>query len=144
MPLVWEWLSYFCFASGNRFRAFGVLGNRIVKSGIGLDQKLRKSNTHGSKFGILVTMEQTERGLMTKITDYLESHKFQFVYPAFQNVSNPRTSKFPDVVELNVGGKYFATSVETLTRCKGSVLEEFFLGDPDSIPRDKDGRFSDN
>ena len=49
---------------------------------------------------------------------------------------------FPDVVELNVGGRYFATSVETLTRCKGSVLADLFSGDPRSLPRDKDGRYS--
>lgn len=36
---------------------------------------------------------------------------------------NPR---FPDVVQLNVGGRFFATTRETLCRVKGSLLEFLF------------------
>lgn len=45
----------------------------------------------------------------------------------------------PDVVELNVGGVLYTTSLATLTACPDSRLAAFFSGKP-SLPRDSKGR----
>ncbi|XP_039452734.1 BTB/POZ domain-containing protein KCTD8-like [Culex pipiens pallens] len=50
-------------------------------------------------------------------------------------------SEFPSVVELNVGGSPYATSLETLRSEEGSWLSEVFGGSPDDAARDSQGRF---
>ncbi|XP_053684853.1 BTB/POZ domain-containing protein KCTD12 [Sabethes cyaneus] len=49
--------------------------------------------------------------------------------------------EFPAVIELNVGGTHYATSLSTLKSNDGSLLQEWFSGSPDEVPRDSQGRF---
>ncbi|XP_055616017.1 BTB/POZ domain-containing protein KCTD16 [Toxorhynchites rutilus septentrionalis] len=48
---------------------------------------------------------------------------------------------FPAVVELNVGGVHYATSLDTLKSEDGSLLQELFRGTTLDVPRDSQGRF---
>ncbi|XP_058445225.1 BTB/POZ domain-containing protein KCTD8 [Malaya genurostris] len=48
---------------------------------------------------------------------------------------------FPAVVELNVGGTPYATSLDTLRSEEGSWLHEVFTGSADNAPKDSQGRF---
>jgi len=45
------------------------------------------------------------------------------------------------IVDLNVGGVLYTTSVETLTKDEGSLLYSMFSGDINSVPQDSKGRF---
>ena len=49
-------------------------------------------------------------------------------------------SQFPSIVNLNVGGRHFTTSLSTLTKEPGSLLEAMFRGDK-PISMDQDGRY---
>lgn len=48
--------------------------------------------------------------------------------------------RFPDVIELNVGGKHFTTTLLTLTKSKDTMLAAMFSGNY-SATKDKDGRY---
>ena len=48
--------------------------------------------------------------------------------------------KFPNVVNLNVGGYLFTTSLSTLTKYEDSMLAVMFSGRHD-IVRDESGRY---
>lgn len=50
------------------------------------------------------------------------------------------SQSFPDVVELNVGGRHFTTSLLTLTKCKDTMLGAMFSGKYQAI-KDQDGRY---
>ncbi|XP_045216869.2 BTB/POZ domain-containing protein KCTD7-like [Mercenaria mercenaria] len=49
-------------------------------------------------------------------------------------------SKFPPIIELNVGGRFFTTTHLTLTKCPDNMLSAMFSGKY-SVIKDKDGRF---
>jgi hypothetical protein len=51
----------------------------------------------------------------------------------------PSVFQLPSVVELNVGGRHFTTSLSTLTKYPGSMLAAMFSGRHDTSS-DKDGR----
>ncbi|XP_057695273.1 BTB/POZ domain-containing protein KCTD14 isoform X2 [Corythoichthys intestinalis] len=51
-----------------------------------------------------------------------------------------RASPHPSVIDLNVGGQSFCTSVETLTKYPESKLAEWFNGPP-KLPRDARGHY---
>ncbi|EDO38835.1 predicted protein, partial [Nematostella vectensis] len=48
---------------------------------------------------------------------------------------------FPENIELNVGGKYFSTSVFTLTRIKDSLLGRIFSGRQSELDKDNSGKY---
>ncbi|XP_052794307.1 BTB/POZ domain-containing protein KCTD7-like [Mya arenaria] len=48
--------------------------------------------------------------------------------------------KFPPIIELNVGGRFFTTTHLTLTKCPDNMLSAMFSGKY-SVIRDKDGRY---
>lgn len=50
------------------------------------------------------------------------------------------SSKLPSIVELNVGGRYFTTTLLTLTKCQNNMLAAMFSGNY-SVMRDNNGRF---
>lgn len=49
-------------------------------------------------------------------------------------------TKFPPIIELNVGGRFFTTTLLTLTKCPDNMLSAMFSGKY-SVIKDKDGRF---
>ncbi|XP_054627753.1 BTB/POZ domain-containing protein KCTD12-like [Dunckerocampus dactyliophorus] len=53
-----------------------------------------------------------------------------------------RSSTFPDIVELNVGGQVYVTRLETLTAVPDSLLwAKFSQSSPEDLPKDSKGRF---
>ncbi|XP_077446144.1 BTB/POZ domain-containing protein KCTD12-like [Stigmatopora argus] len=53
-----------------------------------------------------------------------------------------RSSTFPDIVELNVGGQVYVTRLETLTAVPDSLLwAKFSQSSPEDLPKDGKGRF---
>lgn len=48
--------------------------------------------------------------------------------------------QFPPIIELNVGGRFFTTTLLTLTKCPDNMLSAMFSGKY-SVIKDKDGRF---
>jgi BTB/POZ domain-containing protein KCTD8/12/16 len=48
---------------------------------------------------------------------------------------------FPDIVELNVGGVHYTTTLKTLVQELGSKLCEKFSGKPNSVTKDAKGRY---
>lgn len=53
-----------------------------------------------------------------------------------------KTSTFPEIVELNVGGQVYVTRLETLTAAPNSLLwAKFSQGSPADLPKDNKGRF---
>ncbi|XP_071118483.1 BTB/POZ domain-containing protein KCTD7-like [Haliotis cracherodii] len=52
----------------------------------------------------------------------------------------PGEWKFPDVVDLNVGGRHLTTSLSTLTKYPDSMLAAMFSG-KQPVTQDKDGRY---
>ncbi|XP_069137119.1 BTB/POZ domain-containing protein KCTD7-like [Argopecten irradians] len=50
------------------------------------------------------------------------------------------SEKFPSVIELNVGGRHFTTSLLTLTKSEGTMLAAMFSGNYD-VKKDKNGRY---
>lgn len=54
----------------------------------------------------------------------------------------PQSKKlFPENIELNVGGKYYSTSVFTLTRVKDSLLGRIFGGKQNTLDKDANGKY---
>ncbi|XP_060074309.1 BTB/POZ domain-containing protein KCTD7-like [Ylistrum balloti] len=49
-------------------------------------------------------------------------------------------TKFPSVIELNVGGRHFTTSLLTLIKSEGTMLAAMFSGNYD-VKKDKNGRY---
>ncbi|XP_048255941.1 BTB/POZ domain-containing protein KCTD7-like [Haliotis rufescens] len=47
---------------------------------------------------------------------------------------------FPQIIDLNVGGRHLSTRISTLTKYPDSKLADMFSGE-DVMPKDKDGRF---
>ncbi|XP_057699065.1 BTB/POZ domain-containing protein KCTD12-like [Corythoichthys intestinalis] len=53
-----------------------------------------------------------------------------------------RSSTFPDIVELNVGGQVYVTRLDTLTAVPDSLLwAKFTQSSPEELPKDGKGRF---
>lgn len=53
-----------------------------------------------------------------------------------------KSSTFPEIVELNVGGQVYVTRLETLTAVPNSLLwTKFTKGSPGDLPKDSKGRF---
>ncbi|KAL4220573.1 hypothetical protein ACF0H5_020971 [Mactra antiquata] len=50
------------------------------------------------------------------------------------------SEKFPAIIELNVGGRFFTTTLLTLTKCSDNMLSAMFSGKY-SVIKDKDGRY---
>ena len=48
--------------------------------------------------------------------------------------------QFPDIIELNVGGSFYTTTLLTLTKGKDNMLSAMFSGNYSAV-KDKDGRF---
>nr|XP_034323128.1 BTB/POZ domain-containing protein KCTD7 [Crassostrea gigas] len=48
--------------------------------------------------------------------------------------------KFPPVIELNVGGKHYTTTLLTLVKCKDTMLAAMFSGNYD-VKMDQHGRY---
>ncbi|KAL0276295.1 UNVERIFIED_CONTAM: hypothetical protein PYX00_003894 [Menopon gallinae] len=51
------------------------------------------------------------------------------------------TAEFPPVVELNVGGVFYTTTLRTLTKDANSVLASLFNGSLPAPPRDAKGKY---
>lgn len=51
-------------------------------------------------------------------------------------------NEFPNIVELNIGGVHYTTSLKTLTDSSDSILKQFFLGNGNHVARqDNKGRY---
>lgn len=56
------------------------------------------------------------------------------------NIIGVFTLQFPPVIELNVGGKHYTTTLLTLVKCKDTMLAAMFSGNYD-VKKDQHGRF---
>ena len=66
-----------------------------------------------------------------------EKETFESVAKKFDHVH------FASTIKLNVGGQYFTTSLQTLTKDKGSMLHAMFSGRFDSKPAEDGSYFID-
>lgn len=56
------------------------------------------------------------------------------------NIIGIFTLQFPPVIELNVGGKHYTTTLLTLVKCKDTMLAAMFSGNYD-VKKDQHGRY---
>lgn len=49
-------------------------------------------------------------------------------------------SEFPSIIELNVGGVHYTTTLKTLLSETNTLLHEIFTGSPDNVIKDAKGR----
>ena len=123
--------------------SWNVFEKNITRSRVALNKMSAKEETiQAASFGVLeeaVDFMKKAHELMKEQALDLRKEK-----EAFESVAKKLDYvHFASTIKLNVGGQYFTTSVQTLTKDKGSMLHAMFSGRFDTKPGEDGSYFID-
>ena len=84
--------------------------------------------------------EQVFGSFIVHLAENLKARTLRFIMQAAKTSVVASLNNIPDVVELNVGGTYYVTSLTTLLNDPHSLLADMFSG-KQKLPTDSRGRF---